>query len=279
MDLLLRVKNVLSPLVGGAGLRRLASTVYRCLLRVRYFRDPIAQIRQNGRLWRMHYEVGLRGEEQEMDTIQWLRSVVKPGDCCIDVGANVGQMTLEAAALCGPSGRVVAIEPSAGNLRLLRRHVEVNGMGERIDVVGAACCASHGAVAALLVVGDGPNAIGSGHALIDRAQSLRPSGAAIVDVPTVSIDGLCHERRIAPNAIKVDVEGAELEVVSGAMETLRRCRPKVRVAFHPFAFSDPREATEKLRSMFRMCGYDTAEPGPSGSYALDEYEAWPSGGY
>jgi FkbM family methyltransferase len=224
-------------------------------------------------MWRYHYDVLLRGEYQEYDTILWLRDTIRAGDCVLDIGANVGQMTLEAALLVGAAGRVIAIEPAPGNLALLQAHVEANGFADRVEVVPAACCAVHGGQAVLQIIGIAPSAIGSGHNLGSRSDFHGPQ--CRLSVPAVSIDGLCRERNLSPAVIKIDVEGAEIEVLRGAVETLRRCRPQLRFGFHPFAFSDPRAATAEIRELLTACEYASSTPGPAATYSLEEYDAKP----
>ena len=277
MDLLIWVKRKLAPVVGRLGLRPLASRVYRLLLRVRYGRDGLAAVRQNGRTWKLHHEVGLRGEYQEFDTIQWLRRVVTAGDCVFDIGANVGQMTLEVAELVGPTGRVIAVEPAPGNVRLLRSHVEANGFADRVTIIEAACGEADGGTLTLHVSGDTPDSVGSGHN-VQGPQGGDAGRWTAVDVPVVSVDGVCERLGVRPTVLKIDVEGAELAVLTGSRRTLEQLRPAVRVGFHPFAFPDPAAATGDIRRLFAAGGYDTPEP-PSGvGYELAEYEATPRPG-
>jgi FkbM family methyltransferase len=254
-------------------LRQLARGIYRALLQLRYGADGLATTMQNGRTWKLHYEVALRGEYAEFDTIEWLRKVVKPGGCVIDVGANVGQMTLEAAHLVGPSGKVVAIEPAPGNLKLLCAHIAANGFADRVEIIPAACSSSSGGEIILHVYGDRSDNVGSGHSVCEGA--IGDEATVNVSVPKVSIDKICAERQLVPSVIKIDVEGAEIDVIRGAVSTLRAHHPSVRFGFHPFAFADSSEATQELRALLAECGYSSPEPDAGEGYDLREYEALP----
>lgn len=53
------------------------------------------------------------------------------------------------------------------------------------------------------------------------------------DIPQISLDDLVRASNIEPTAITIDVEGAELEVLIGAYETIKKCRPKIWVSVHP----------------------------------------------
>jgi FkbM family methyltransferase len=63
----------------------------------------------------------------ETREIDLLCSFVKPGDCVLDVGANIGLYSLALSRAVGPSGHVIAVEPDPDNLVLLRKNLQVNG--------------------------------------------------------------------------------------------------------------------------------------------------------
>ena len=63
-------------------------------------------------------------EEQE---IKVLCSFCKPGDCVVDIGANIGIFSLNLSRAVGSDGRVIAVEPDPDNLRFLKKNLEVNG--------------------------------------------------------------------------------------------------------------------------------------------------------
>lgn len=58
--------------------------------------------------------------------LELIARLLQPGACAVDVGANIGLHTLAMSAACGPTGRVLALEPDPGNLRLCRRNFQVN---------------------------------------------------------------------------------------------------------------------------------------------------------
>lgn len=231
---------------------------------------------QNGRAWLLAPEVALRGALEEFETIAWFREVVRPGMTVIDVGANVGQMTLELAELVGPDGRVLSVEPAPGNVEVLRRHVTANGFAERVEILAAACSDSDGQVN-LFVLGERDDTVGSGHTLAGEAALRRQGSEGQVterSVQAFTVDSLCAIRSIKPRVVKIDVEGAELLVLRGMKQTLRTARPFVRVAFHPFAFDDVPRASDELRGFFQDVGYTLDAP-PSGALGLEEYVAAP----
>jgi FkbM family methyltransferase len=245
---------------------------------MRYSNGALMTATQNGREWRLVPEIALLGASQELPTIEWFRRSVRPGMTVIDVGANVGQMTLELAVLVGAAGKVLSIEPGRGNLALLQRHVRGNGLQDRVEIVEAACAEAHGGEVDFYVAGDNLASVGSGHSLAgaDAIQRGAPGIAVhVARCAKVSVDGLCAERGLTPSMIKIDVEGGELMVLAGAKHTLATARPLVLVGFHPFAFADVLAASNELRRVFDEVGYRLEDAPRTGPFELREYVAVP----
>jgi FkbM family methyltransferase len=138
------------------------------------------------------------------------------GSTVLDVGAHVGYYTVLASVLAGPRGRVLAFEPNPRNHGFLARHVAINRCAN-VELVQAAVSDTAGT--ARFDFGTGS---GTGH--------LAPGGA--LEVRTVRLDEVCRERGITPAAVKIDVEGAELQVLRGAEQTLGAARPVVFLSTH-----------------------------------------------
>lgn len=143
--------------------------------------------------------------------------LVGPGDVVCDVGAHMGYFTAIAAVRAGPAGRVYAFEPRPLNYGLLRRHVRANRL-ENVEALHAAVGAApgHGRFESRTGTGTG---------------RLAPTGDLAVTV--VALDDLHAAGRIrTPDVLKVDVEGAEAEVLAGAMGILEQHRPRLLLATH-----------------------------------------------
>jgi FkbM family methyltransferase len=135
------------------------------------------------------------------------RAAVQPGTVALDVGANVGAYTLLLGQWVRPGGRVFAFEPAPEAFGGLSAHVRLNGLGDGVTCVRAAASSSTG-TATLAVDG------------LSGANRLDASaGGERVD--TVTLDDFCRREGIRPSFIKIDVEGAELDVLRGARETIR----------------------------------------------------------
>lgn len=141
---------------------------------------------------------------------------LRPGGTVLDVGAHVGYYTLLSSVLVGDAGRVHAFEPNPANAAFLRRHVEVN---RRANVRVEQAAVSDRAGTARFDFGTGS---GTGH--------LADGGA--LEVRTVRLDDYCAEHGLAPTAVKIDVEGAEVSVLEGGRDTLSRHRPVIFLSTH-----------------------------------------------
>ena len=152
--------------------------------------------------------------ELERGTRLLLQKLLKPGDVFIDVGANLGLHTIAAARAMHGRGRIVAFEPYEPTKRLLEKSVWMNGFSGMVEIHQAAVSSRAGHHRLFLGVTSGH------HSLFPLSV---PSGTKErpVDVPLVTLDGILAANSVV-NLIKIDVEGAELEVLKGAESVITR---------------------------------------------------------
>jgi FkbM family methyltransferase len=278
-DLLIWCYRRLGPIARRLGIQKPSRRAYERISALWYSRGQVCTARQNGRVWKLRHDVAERGEEVEIETINWFRSVIKPGMTTIDIGANVGMMTLEMAVLAGPQGRVVAIEPGPDNLDCLRLHMRANGLEDQVKIVDAAVADEDGGEITLFIATtDGVSSLGTGHGVVGAAPILQHDKRLRVierQVSRVSLDALSTRLGVSPSVIKIDVEGAEIMVLRGAQETIRRHRPCIRVAFHPFAFDDPQAASRELFSIVAAHNYRLEGAAVGETLTLAEYNLYP----
>jgi FkbM family methyltransferase len=152
-------------------------------------------------------------------------NIVGAGQVLFDIGANVGYYTLLGSRLVGEGGIVLAFEPAIRNLFYLYRHIAVNKVGN-VTIIPAAC--SNQLAIADFTVGD---SCAEGH--LDQRDNLKnynPQNRMIV--PTVTVDEVVKHTNIFPNVLKIDVEGAEFEVLQGAHHTLINAQPIILLGVH-----------------------------------------------
>ena len=161
----------------------------------------------------------------ERQTQARMKRLLREGDVFYDIGANAGYFTLIGARLVGSRGAVVAFEPVSTNVETLRRHLVWNRV-RNATVVAAAVANADGEV-------DFIASRNSEMGHLANAMSDDAAGGRATRVPSVTIDALVADGRIPPpDVLKLDVEGAELMVLEGSRETLRRYRPRVLVELH-----------------------------------------------
>ena len=168
----------------------------------------------------------LRGH-YEQDEIEFVARTLKPGDTAIDVGGHIGFFTMQMAAMVGPSGRVYAFEPLDSNADLLERSIAENGFRDRVVFQRAAVGAAPGTASLTFPA----ETLNSGGAYVLRDGTAPLTGNQTRHVPLVALDAL--ELRRPVRFIKMDVEGAEPQVLRGAARILAEDRPVILSELHP----------------------------------------------
>ncbi len=148
-------------------------------------------------------------EEHE---IALLCSLVKPGDCALDVGANIGLYSLHLSRAVGPEGRVIAVEPDPDNLALLKANLEANDC-KNVTVLPCAFGVESGCVDLFQREDNRGNL--SFADLGGTGRSAR--------VPMRRGEEALAQLKVKPTIAKIDVEGAEPLVISG----LGRYKPNI----------------------------------------------------
>jgi FkbM family methyltransferase len=140
--------------------------------------------------------------------------IVRPRTVVWDIGANLGLFSLAAAQMAGPDGHIVAIEPDAQIAGLLRRSAAANDNSAEISVFPAAVTDKPG-VARFHVARRNRST-----SYVDGFGTTQTGGVRMTTlVPTVTLDWLADHFPV-PNVIKIDVEGAEVPVLSGGRRVL-----------------------------------------------------------
>lgn len=177
-------------------------------------------------------------EKNKRKAVEFL---LRPGSIFVDAGANKGDFTLLAAKMLGNSGMVIAFEPEPQNFDWLRKSIGLNGY-TNITIYQAALSDKNGAAELYLGVKSG------WHSLI-KGQVDRDRG--VITVPIRMLDDILDlpgaEGR--PCMIKIDVEGAELNVLRGAAGLLSRGSDVILlIDIHPDLGVNPKHVCDFLRS-------------------------------
>jgi FkbM family methyltransferase len=173
------------------------------------------------------------------------------GGTFVDVGAHIGYYTLKANHAVGPQGRVIAVEPNPETLRLLHDNIRESG-AKTISVQPFACGDSEGEL----------DLYGGAHANTGVSSLSKANAAqfgAISRVHRVRVRPLddiideMHPERV--DVIKIDVEGADLLVIKGAVRTLSHYKPVLIVEVEDSQLRAMGASADELRAFLQSQGY------------------------
>ncbi len=178
---------------------------------------------------------------------RFLQAQVEPGLVVFDVGANVGFYTLLLADRVGPAGRVHAFEPDPLSFEILKRRA-----------------AGHPNIALnQTAVGDHAGTITLYTNRSNRADnrvhpSLGAETAEAVEVPLTTLDEYCAARGIERiDAVKMDIQGAEVAALEGFRKTIDRLKPRwMLIEFSPEHLRGAGSTPETFWAILGELGYE-----------------------
>jgi FkbM family methyltransferase len=175
---------------------------------------------------------------------QCLVKIIRPGDTCIDIGANVGYYSILMSALAGEKGQTIAIEPNPRIAGLLRHTAGLNHPGFGVAEVAL----SNAVGKVVLHIPD--------HSFGDASILQRPDRLTVskskVKVQMMTFDSLMEQMNITHvDVIKMDVEGVEPLVFEGMKKTIEN-NPglKIIIEYSPHLYADAKRFTDYLFSTF-----------------------------
>ena len=192
-------------------------------------------------------EVCFTGRYEPQET-QLLTRLVRPGMTVIDAGAHWGYFTLLCAHRVGASGRVLSLEPDARLFALLRANIAANRLAH-VECIAAAAALARGTAPFL--------AFRESHDNWGISRIAAPGAGADCDVATIAIDELIVERRCETvDLVKIDVEGAEYDVLRGMAEGLRAGRyTRLLLECHPAYIRERGGSVSESLEPLRQAGY------------------------
>lgn len=218
---------------------------------------PILQGRLRGKRWIVGAGVHgcWLGSYEYAKQRRFVREV-RRGDVVFDIGAHAGFYTLLASELIGMEGQVIAFEPLPRNLHYLHRHIALNCC-RNVVVIEAAVGDADGSVR----FEEGPNS---------SMGCVSPRGH--LEVKMVSLDELVRRGTLpAPDVIKIDIEGGELDALEGARRILKQCRPMIFLATHS------QELNRQCSKLLQELGYRFEAISGQGFGLTDELFCFASG--
>lgn len=220
----------------------------------RHVRLPVWRGPNRGRWWSITTGVNYFRDRFVPGKAACLPQLLRPGDFVWDIGAHYGYTVLLESAAVGPGGRVIAFEPNPRNRHLLELHIRWN----RAANATLLPCAMSGA--------DGELSFGWEDS--QRASSIESHlGGQGWTVPVRHVDGLIASGALpAPNVLKIDVEGAEADLLRGAARLLAGNAPLIIVLS-----THTKELHDSCCATLRSAGFDLVE---TSAVAVARAEGW-----
>jgi FkbM family methyltransferase len=177
-------------------------------VRFRYAKQEFVLVAPEGRSHALS-QCERSGTFYELEMLEDMRGRLAHGDLVLDVGAHIGTHSVYLAAVC--ACRVIAFEPHPKVFAALCENLRRNGVSTNVE---ARCCAI-GADDGFAMLEERTN--------LGETRLIRSRSAS--EVPLTRLDGLSLSRRVA--ALKIDIEGGELDALRGARQLLRVSRPLI----------------------------------------------------
>lgn len=184
----------------------------------------------------------------EPETVRILNQIVKPGMVFLDIGTHVGQYTLLASKLVGPEGAIHSFEPDPDTFAHLALNVSMNNM-QNVHPVQAAVSDEDGWADFYLSSSDymGTNSL--------RAPSYH--SGEVCKVRTISLSNYVAENNIDKiDVMKLDVEGAEIDILHSSLDILTTMKPLLIVEFNKVADMRFDHSSHNLKSLLTSLGYE-----------------------
>jgi len=177
--------------------------------------------------WKDHDEIDFIVNEIYRLGVYHHKGCPVEGQIIIDIGGHIGIYTLNAAKKVGTHGKVITIEPSPDNYRMLTNNIMVNHL-DNVTVINTALASSEGK-GKLYLSGSGR------HSLMSKDKS------EFVETSLTTLDHLVEKLGLPYiDTVKIDVEGSEMEVLKGSTNALKSKIKRLVIA----AYHYPSEADE-----------------------------------
>lgn len=210
-----------------------------------FMRLSLSEHMQRRIFWMGYYSSGI---------VSLLKKLIKPGMVVVDVGANIGEITLVAAQCVGRSGKVIAFEPVSAIADRLTEHVQRNHLNQvliRREALGEAGDAS------LPIYASCGQDVSDKHLGLASLYKESESQAPIEYVKVATLDNMASSLALTRvDLIKIDIEGGELACLRGSEFLLRRYQPMLVVEVQEFSARQAGWDVEEFFQYLRGFGYE-----------------------
>jgi FkbM family methyltransferase len=180
-----------------------------------------------------------------------MQQELKKGMVVFDIGANIGEVSLFCAHLLGEDAKVYAFEPMKETYEVLKYNIDLNKYGKRITPFNIALSDQNGE--ADLFAATEVDELGS---FEDGLHTLYATNDRSVLLHKIAMEKMDDKKELpSPDFIKLDVEGAELHVLRGAADTLKKHHPKILLEFNAETFEAAGYTQNDMLDFLKPFGY------------------------
>lgn len=168
-------------------------------------------------------------------------------NCFLDIGAHIGLYSIP-IAIKSNSTKVFSFEPANFNYSMLQKHIKLNKLSN-VEAFNVLVGEQADNAIPFLEDDTGINPMNS------LADVSKTKGNITTTKEMIRLDDFCKEKGIKPEVMKIDVEGAEIKVLKGSMETLKACKPKIFLSLHPRHIKALGDSTDEITNICQELGY------------------------
>lgn len=180
----------------------------------------------------LYSDIIRRYNSLDIEDMSTYSTALKPGDTHFDIGSNIGLNAIYAAMLVGPEGKVYAFEPDEKNYKLLLENIELNNISNIVAIKNAILDTNRqeNIFNSINNFGDHrvgcpiTNELGRDHYLGDVVECVSLDYFA-EQIPAEELSKL--------TLIKIDAQGAEVKIIQGAQNLIKKCKPAIVLEYSP----------------------------------------------
>jgi FkbM family methyltransferase len=185
--------------------------------------------------------------DYEKENYEFLQQFVKPGMEIIDIGGHIGLFSTCCSQLNKSNGRIISFEPTPGTFALLKETLRLNKCSN-VTPVQAAVSAAEGQATFYVSHTAGCNS----NSLVKNREEKDLSA---YDVKLVTIDSIVATHNLRPSLIKIDAEGAELDVLKGGVKTFKELKPVLILGLHPAFIKQKGDSLQEIWDLLAAVPY------------------------
>jgi FkbM family methyltransferase len=161
----------------------------------------------------------------EIDFLRMLKKLYLHNGVVIDCGANIGNHTLYFAGIM--SSRVIAFEPQPINFRILEKNIEINSLKKLVFIRNLALSDKKGNIDIAMAVENNYGTFTSDISYVEKSRGV--SSFEKFNVTVSTLDDELRDLNRSVSILKIDVEGMEMSVLKGAVNTIKKYLPIISV--------------------------------------------------